>query len=630
MSWQLAAFGILALALAGGFWWYERTRPDARIVALVGTLAAFAALGRIAFAALPNVKPTSDIVLISGYALGGGPGFAVGAISGLASNFFFGQGPWTPWQMAAWGVTGIVGAGLALIWRGRTIGRWPLAIACCVCGFAFTAVQDVGDWITYSDHSLRQLGIYVGQGLGFDAIYAGGCLVFALAFGPALLRSIQRFTKRLEITWLAPGSSVTPLLAVAVALVGTAAIAGGTRAPAARGATDVLHGPVNYLLRAQNRDGGFGASAGPPSNSAFAGWAALGLQSAGVRLQSVDRGPGLLAYIERTAGARDAGSIERNILVARAAGLSATDFGGRDLVAMLRAKFARNGSVGGAVNLTTFGILALRAAAVAVPARTDGWLLAQQNHDGGFGFARRGGSSDVDDTGAALEALASLPGSRAAGVRARAIAYVRRQQDRDGGFPSQPGEGSNAQSTAWAVQGLDAAGVNPSGVRHAGGPSPLAYLQSLIGRDGAVAYARGQRQTPVWVTGEALMALAGKPLPLAPLPAPAAKPAPSTTPSTAPSTSPSRTSSPSSSPTGPVTPRTSTARSTSAGSPASGAGATGHGIASHGGAAPDRSPAHRADSPATAATGDAPGEAAVIGALVSTAARTVAALHALM
>src|ERR1700733_7151847 len=136
MSWQLGAFGILALALAGGFAWYERTRPDARIVALVGTLAAFGALGRIAFAALPNVKPTTDIVLVSGYALGGGPGFAVGALSALASNFFFGQGPWTPWQMAGWGATGVIGALLARV-SGRRIGRWPLAIACAVVGVAF-------------------------------------------------------------------------------------------------------------------------------------------------------------------------------------------------------------------------------------------------------------------------------------------------------------------------------------------------------------------------------------------------------------------------------------------------------------------------------------------------------------
>ena len=167
MSWQLGAFAMLAAGLLAGFAWYERTRPDARIVALVGTLAAFAALGRIAFAAVPNVKPTTDIVLIAGYALGGAPGYVVGAVAALTSNFFFGQGPWTPWQMAGLGLTGIAGALLARVTRGR-IGRLPLALVCFVLGFAFTALQDVGDWVTYSDHSLAQLGVYVGKGLGFD------------------------------------------------------------------------------------------------------------------------------------------------------------------------------------------------------------------------------------------------------------------------------------------------------------------------------------------------------------------------------------------------------------------------------------------------------------------------------
>src|SRR6202165_856604 len=97
MTWQLGTFSVLAVALAGGFAWYERRRPDARIVALVATLAAFAALGRIAFAALPNIKPTTDIVLIAGYALGGAPGFMVGAGAAIASNIVFGPGPWTPW-----------------------------------------------------------------------------------------------------------------------------------------------------------------------------------------------------------------------------------------------------------------------------------------------------------------------------------------------------------------------------------------------------------------------------------------------------------------------------------------------------------------------------------------------------
>ena len=174
MSWQLAAFTILALALSAGFAWYERVRPDARIVAMVATLAALAALGRIAFAATPNVKPTTDIVLIAGYALGGAPGFAVGAIAGLTSNFFFGQGPWTPWQMAAWGATGLLGAGLAVA-TGRRIGRIPLALFCGIVGYGFAAFQDVGDWVNYSDHSLAQLGVYVGKGTGFDFIHAAGC-----------------------------------------------------------------------------------------------------------------------------------------------------------------------------------------------------------------------------------------------------------------------------------------------------------------------------------------------------------------------------------------------------------------------------------------------------------------------
>ena len=110
MSWELASFLILGAVLLAGFAWYERSRPPAQVVALVAALAALAIAGRIAFAAFPNVKPTTDIVIFAGYALGGAPGFAVGALAALVSNFWFGQGPWTPWQMAGWGLCGILGA----------------------------------------------------------------------------------------------------------------------------------------------------------------------------------------------------------------------------------------------------------------------------------------------------------------------------------------------------------------------------------------------------------------------------------------------------------------------------------------------------------------------------------------
>ena len=115
VSWVLASFLLLGCALAIGFAWYERSHPSARVLALVATLAALAALGRIAFAPIPNVKPTTDIVLITGYVLGGAPGFVVGAVAALASNLFFGQGPWTPWQMVGWGIAGLIGAGLARV-----------------------------------------------------------------------------------------------------------------------------------------------------------------------------------------------------------------------------------------------------------------------------------------------------------------------------------------------------------------------------------------------------------------------------------------------------------------------------------------------------------------------------------
>jgi energy-coupling factor transport system substrate-specific component len=536
VSWPLAAYGLLALALAIGFAWYERSRPDARIVALVGTLAAFAALGRIAFAAVPNVKPTSDIVLIAGFALGAGPGFAVGAIGGLASNFFFGQGPWTPWQMAAWGATGVLGALLArgCSVRGRrseaggiSIGRWPLALVCAGAGFAFTAVQDVGDWITYSGHSVSALGAYVGSGLGFDGIYAAACFGFALAFGPALLRSVQRFARRVEVTWVDVGESgrgVAGLMVVAVVVSGALLGPGSERARAAASPSSVARA-VAYLEHAQNADGGLGEAPGEPSASLFTGWAALGLRSAGVDVATLRHGGGatLLSYIRGGEGARDPGSLERTILVLRAAGVSAT--APHDLVAELRGHVAADGSVSGLANLTAFGVLALRAAGgqanAVIEARAQRWLAGQADSDGGYGFAGRGSGSDADDTGAVLEAFGSSRVEAVVRARRRAVTYLRRDQDTDGGFPDAPGAGSNAQSTAWAVQGLLAARVTPASLRR-GGHTPLGYLRGLVSGDGAVSYARGATQTPVWVTGEALMALTGTPLPDVPAPTPAA------------------------------------------------------------------------------------------------------------
>jgi energy-coupling factor transport system substrate-specific component len=509
VSWPAISAAVLVIALAAGFAWYERGHPSARVLALVGTLAALAVLGRIAFAPLPNVKPTTDIILISGYVLGGAPGFVVGAVSALVSNFFFGQGPWTPWQMAAWGGVGIGGAVLARV-AGRRLGRLPLALACAIAGLAYGLVLDVSTWVNFTGaETSGSFGAVLVTAAPFDAAHAIGNFLFCLAFGPALVRAVARFRDRFQVRWRPAVQAGAPLLLAAL-------VVAALLAPAARAAS-----PTDYLLGAQNGDGGFGPSPDASSTQLVTGWTALGLAAAGRNPADVSKGgKSIVDYLRAGADSlKDAGELERTILVVRAAGVDPHTFAGRDLVAELDADRKPNGSVDGLVDHTAFGIFAFRAAgdgpgSARVKAATQ-WLARQQNADGGFGFARHGTASDVDNTGSSLQALVSAGRGGSAQVK-HAIAFLRAHQNPDGGFPLSPGGASNAQSTAWAIQGIVAAGRNPASFKH-GGRSPVAYLKTLTGPDGAVRYSRSSRQTPVWVTGQALTALEGKTFPLAPV-----------------------------------------------------------------------------------------------------------------
>ena len=103
---------MVVLASLGVFFaTYESSTPRLRDIMPTVVLAALAAAGRILFAPIPDFKPVSAIAIIAGVVFGRKSGFMVGALAALASNFFFGQGPWTPWQMYAWGLVGY-GAGL--------------------------------------------------------------------------------------------------------------------------------------------------------------------------------------------------------------------------------------------------------------------------------------------------------------------------------------------------------------------------------------------------------------------------------------------------------------------------------------------------------------------------------------
>src|SRR5215204_1740995 len=153
----LAAVGLLVAGAA----WLE-TGPDAaKEIVLVATLAAVAAAGRVLFVAIPGVQPVTVITVAAGAALGPRAGFATGALAALASNFFLGQGPWTPWQMLGWGACGLAGGVLAPLIRGRS----QFAAVCCVFGFAFSALMDLWLWVTFWPHTWQALTVVFAQGL---------------------------------------------------------------------------------------------------------------------------------------------------------------------------------------------------------------------------------------------------------------------------------------------------------------------------------------------------------------------------------------------------------------------------------------------------------------------------------
>jgi energy-coupling factor transport system substrate-specific component len=308
-----------------------------------------------------------------------------------------------------------------------------------------------------------------------------------------------------------PGTLTAVLLTLTVAL----ALAGLASAAQASSLTP----EVSFLRSAQNEDGGFGGARGQSSGELYTAWAAMGLAASGRNPSRVRRGGhSVLDSLRAQAGSLSGvGDYERTVLAARACGASAYSFARRNLVAeMLRARRG-DGSFADQVNLTSFAIFALVAVGHSSsypPIRgAAGWIERQQNGDGGFSFGGRSGASDVDDTAAALQALIDA-GARDQRVRGAAWKYLLGAQNPDGGYPQQTGGESNAQSTAWAVQGLLAGGVNPASVRRHGSRSPIGYLESLVTSSGSVRYSRTNGQTPVWVTAEALIALARRTFPV--------------------------------------------------------------------------------------------------------------------
>jgi Prenyltransferase and squalene oxidase repeat len=519
MSWQLTSFVILGFVLLAGFAWYERSRPPSQVVALVAALAALAIAGRIAFAAFPNVKPTTDIIVFAGYALGGAPGFAVGAFAALGSNLWFGQGPWTPWQMAAWGLCGVLGAALALCTRNA--GRFALAGTCGFAAILFGTLMNFSTMaISGGELSWEKFWFYEGRAVAFEIAHFTANVALALFAGPAMVRMLVRFRERFE--W--QRASDVKADASAGRGFGGALRSGGLAAvllvillvglvPGAQAATSdesvVVRRALHWLEAQQRPSGGFAADDGREAGSEMTCWAMLALAAAGRNPLDVTAGGKSPVDFLRSHAAEieDAGDVARTILALEATGADPRQFAGEDLVERLLAQRRQNGSYQGWPATSAYAVLALRAAgANDATAKTVEWLRKVQGKDGGWGN-NPSDAATAEITGAVLQVL--TPGSEASG---RALAYLRDAKRPNGGFSPGNNLAANAQATAWASQGLLAIGKDPVGFGP--GKSSFAYLRDLQADDGHFLQAPGQEASPVWVTADAIVPLAGDHLPI--------------------------------------------------------------------------------------------------------------------
>ncbi|HET8814542.1 MAG TPA: hypothetical protein VFM51_06265, partial [Solirubrobacterales bacterium] len=338
MTWEIASFLIIGAVIVAGFTWYERSKPPSQVVALVAALAALAIVGRIAFAPFPNVKPTTDIVIFAGYALGGAPGFAVGALTGLVSNFWFGQGPWTPWQMAGWGMCGVLGAAVAV--GSRNANRLVLAATCGFAGILYGALLNFSLMATYGgDLSLRHFLVLEARAIPFDVAHAVSNVLLALVAGPAMVRMLVRFRERFE--WERRGSGkhardprpLRPLRSGGAATLFLLALFVFAPVPVTAEASAVTSA-ADWLEKQQRPSGGFGAAGGLEAGAEMTAWSMLGLAAAGRNPHDVTKGgKSPVDFLRRHLDeVGDAGDVARTILALGAAGVDPRDFGGENLV----------------------------------------------------------------------------------------------------------------------------------------------------------------------------------------------------------------------------------------------------------------------------------------------------------
>lgn len=173
---------------------FEKRKMKARELVLLAALGAIAAVSRVPFASLPSVQPTTFVIIVTGLVFGGESGFVVGCLAALVSNLFLGQGPWTPWQMMAWGFIG----GMAGLLRNKR-GMQRLWVKCLfggAAGYFFGWVMNVWSILSLHGATIKEgLALY-STSFYFDTAHALSTIILLAVFSKSWIKILSRFKKK--------------------------------------------------------------------------------------------------------------------------------------------------------------------------------------------------------------------------------------------------------------------------------------------------------------------------------------------------------------------------------------------------------------------------------------------------
>ena len=180
------SLGIVLLSLLLFAAGYEKKKTGSRRMVLVSVMTALSVMGRF----IPLLKPVTALTVITGVWLGGEAGFLVGALSAVISNFYFGQGPWTPFQMLAWGLIGLLAGFLSpMLKKSRAL----LALYGLLSGAAYSLVMDVWSVLWYSDGFSWELYLAaMVTALPHTILYALSNVVFLWLLAPSFGEKLER------------------------------------------------------------------------------------------------------------------------------------------------------------------------------------------------------------------------------------------------------------------------------------------------------------------------------------------------------------------------------------------------------------------------------------------------------